>query len=52
MNGELQQFVPIGLLVIVAVAFVGAIVFLPSLLAKKRSFNRLKDTPYECGIPA
>lgn len=52
MNGELQQFAPIGLLVIVAVAFVSAIVFLPSLLAKKRSFSRLKDTPYECGIPA
>lgn len=52
MNGELQQFAPIGLLVIVAVAFVSAIVFLPSLLAKKRSFGRLKDTPYECGLPA
>ena len=51
MSYELQQFAPIGLLLIMATAFAGANIILPSLIGKKRTFGAVKDTPYECGMP-
>ena len=51
MSYELQQFVPVGLLFLMAVAFAAGNILLPSLVGKKRTFGTIKDTPYECGMP-
>jgi NADH-quinone oxidoreductase subunit A len=51
MAGQLQQFVPVGLLLLVAVGFAAAAVAAPVILGKKRTHNPVKDTPYECGMP-
>ena len=52
MSYELQQFAPVGLLILMAAAFSGATIVLPSLLCKKRTWGKVKDTAYECGMPA
>ena len=51
MSYELQQFAPVGLLLIMAAVFALANIALPSLIGKKRTFGAIKDTPYECGVP-
>jgi NADH-quinone oxidoreductase subunit A len=51
LNYELQQFAPIGLLLIMAIVFSAVNIVLPSLIGKKRTFGAVKDTPYECGMP-
>jgi NADH-quinone oxidoreductase subunit A len=51
MSYELQQFLPVGLLLIMAIVFAVANIALPSLIGKKRSYGPIKDTPYECGVP-
>jgi NADH-quinone oxidoreductase subunit A len=51
MSYELQQFVPVGILFIMAAVFALANIALPSLIGKKRTFGAIKDTPYECGVP-
>lgn len=51
MHSELLAFAPIGILLLMAVAFVVANIVLPSLIGKKRTGGRVKDTPYECGMP-
>lgn len=52
MSYELQQFMPVGLLFIMASLFALANIALPSLLGKMRTHGSIKDTPYECGMPA
>jgi NADH-quinone oxidoreductase subunit A len=49
---QLQEYIPVGLLMLVAVGFAGATLALPTLLGKKRTHSAVKDTPYECGMPA
>ncbi len=51
MSYELQQFAPIGILLIMAAVFSAATIALPSLIGKKRTYGAVKDTPYECGMP-
>ena len=48
---ELQEYVPVGLLMLIAVAFSAGAILVPPLLGKKRTHNPVKDTPYECGMP-
>jgi len=48
---QLQQYVPVGLLMLIAVAFAGGAIVVPPLLGKRRTHNAVKDSPYECGMP-
>ena len=48
---QLQQYIPVGLLMVVAAGLAAAMLVLPTLLGKKRSHNPVKDSPYECGMP-
>jgi NADH-quinone oxidoreductase subunit A len=52
MGGQIQQFVPVGILLVMGTLFAAACIFLPALLCKKRSYGRVKDQPYECGLPS
>jgi NADH-quinone oxidoreductase subunit A len=52
MSVQLQQYVPVGLLILVAIAFAGINLVLPTLIGKRRVHSPVKDTPYECGLPA
>ena len=49
---ELQQFVAVGLLIVVAVGMAASMLVLPFILGKKRVHSPVKDSPYECGMPA
>jgi NADH-quinone oxidoreductase subunit A len=49
---ELQQYIPVGLLMLIAVGFAAASLILPPLLGKKRTHDPVKDSAYECGMPA
>jgi NADH-quinone oxidoreductase subunit A len=51
MSYELAQFAPIAILLALAAAFGGVNLVLPSLIGKRRVVTRVKDTPYECGMP-
>ena len=48
---ELQQYIPVGLLVLTAAAFAAGALVLPPLIGRKRTHSPVKDTPYECGMP-
>lgn len=52
MGNELQQYIAIGVLIVVAVGMAISMLVMPSLLGKKRVHSPVKDTPYECGMPA
>jgi NADH-quinone oxidoreductase subunit A len=49
---QLQQFVPVGLLLLVAIGFAAGMILAPILLGKRRTHSPVKDSPYECGMPA
>ncbi len=48
---QLQQYVPVGLLMLIAVAFAAGAILVPPLLGKKRTHSPVKDSAYECGMP-
>ena len=48
---QLQEYVPVGLLILVAIGFAGATMLSPLILGKPRVHNPVKDSPYECGLP-
>jgi NADH-quinone oxidoreductase subunit A len=48
---QLQQFIPVGLLLLVAVGFAAMNLLLPVIVGKKRVHTPVKDSPYECGMP-
>ena len=52
MDNELQQFVAVGLLILVAVGIAASMLMLPFLLGKNRTHSAIKDSAYECGMPA
>jgi len=52
MSDQLQQYVPVALLMLVALGFAGANLVLPTLIGKKRTHSPVKDSAYECGLPA
>ena len=52
MSEQLHQFIPVGLLILVAVGFAATNILLPSLIGKKRVHGAVKDSAYECGLPA
>jgi len=52
MSQQLQQYIAVGLLLLVVVAFAAGGLLAPTILGKRRVHNRVKDSPYECGMPA
>ena len=48
---QLEQYIPVGLLMLVVAGFAAGSLLLPTLLGQKRTHNPVKDTPYECGMP-
>jgi len=51
MEKELQQYIAVGLLMLVAVGMAVGMLVLPTILGQKRRHSAVKDTPYECGMP-
>ncbi len=51
MSDQLYQYVPVGLLLLVAVGFAATNLALPWIIGKKRVHSPVKDSPYECGMP-
>ena len=52
MDGQLHQYLPVLILLGVAVAFAAGNLVLSKLMGKRADTNPTKDTPYECGMPA
>lgn len=51
MNPDIHTYLPIGYMLIMAVALSAVMVLIPSLLGMKRTHSAIKDSPYECGMP-
>ena len=51
MAEQLQQYVPVGLLLLVAIGFATAMALAPLIMGKPRVHNPVKDSAYECGLP-
>jgi len=51
MAEQLQQYVPVGLLLLVVIGFATAALLAPLIIGKPRVHNPVKDSPYECGLP-
>jgi NADH-quinone oxidoreductase subunit A len=49
-SDQLTQYVPVLLLLLVAVGFAGGVLLLSVLLGFRGHRNRTKDIPYECGM--
>ncbi|MEI6084097.1 MAG: NADH-quinone oxidoreductase subunit A [Verrucomicrobiota bacterium] len=52
MNDQLQQYVPVAILILVALGFAVGNLILPAVIGKKRTHSAIKDSAYECGLPA
>ncbi len=52
MAEQLQQYIPVGLLLLVAGGFAFGNLVAPTILGKKRVHSPVKDAAYECGMPA
>jgi NADH-quinone oxidoreductase subunit A len=52
MSASLLQFAPVGVLLLMAIAFVSVILILPRFTGKRSIITPTKDSPYECGMPA
>ena len=50
MSQELSQYVPVALLVVIAILFAGGMLFASVVLGQKGGRPAIKDTPYECGM--
>jgi len=48
---QLQEYVPVGLLILVAIGFAAVSMLAPLIIGKPRVHNAIKDSPYECGMP-
>jgi NADH-quinone oxidoreductase subunit A len=51
MATELQQYVPVGILLLVAIGFAGGTLLAPLIIGKPRTHDPIKDSAYECGLP-
>ncbi|MBI5395420.1 MAG: NADH-quinone oxidoreductase subunit A [Verrucomicrobia bacterium] len=49
-SAEFSQFLPVGLLILVAIAFAAGMLITSTALGQKGSRPAVKDTPYECGM--
>jgi NADH-quinone oxidoreductase subunit A len=48
----LQEYLPIGILLLFAVAIAAGSLIVSAITAQKAKQNAAKDTAYECGLPA
>ena len=48
---QLQQYIPVGLLMLIAGGFAAVSICVPALLVRKRTHDPVNDSPYECGMP-
>ena len=49
---DYKEFVEVGAMLLAAIFFAVAAIVLPVLLGPRRTHGRVKDTAYECGLPA
>ena len=49
---QLQQYVPVGLLLLVAIGLAVGMMVTPLIFGKPRVHDAVKDSAYECGLPA
>ncbi|MSU20130.1 MAG: NADH-quinone oxidoreductase subunit A [Pedosphaera sp.] len=47
---QLSQYIPVLILGLVAIAFAAGTLIASVFLGKRAKRNRIKDTPYECGM--
>jgi NADH-quinone oxidoreductase subunit A len=47
---QLSQYIPVLILVLVAIAFAGGALVMSVVCGKLGKRDRVKDTPYECGM--
>lgn len=52
MSEQLQEYVPVAILILAALGFAVGNLILPTLIGKKRTHDPVKDSAYECGLPA
>ena len=50
MSPEFDQYVPIGMLVVIAISFSAGLLFLSAVMGQKGRRPPIKDTAYECGM--
>ena len=50
MDGQLQQYLPVLILLLVAAAFAAGNLILSKLIGKRARTTEIKDSPYECGM--
>jgi NADH-quinone oxidoreductase subunit A len=48
---QLQEYVPVGILLLVAIGLAVGMMLTPLILGKPRVHDAVKDSPYECGLP-
>ena len=51
MEGQLIQYLPVLILLGVAIAFAAGNLIISKLVGKRAKSNPTKDSPYECGMP-
>jgi len=49
-SAESSQYIPLGLLILVALAFAAGMLITSTLLGQTGNRPAVKDTPYECGM--
>ena len=47
---QLSQYIPVAILAAIAVAFAAGTLIISVVLGKRGKRDRVKDTPYECGM--
>lgn len=52
MSDQLLEYVPVAILILVALGFAVTNLILPTVIGKKRIHSAVKDSAYECGLPA
>jgi NADH-quinone oxidoreductase subunit A len=52
MSPELQQYIPVGIMIVVAVLFAAGTLLFQLITAQKARSNPAQDSAYECGIPS
>ncbi|MCX6899452.1 MAG: NADH-quinone oxidoreductase subunit A [Verrucomicrobia bacterium] len=50
MSPEFSQYIPIGMLIVIAIAFSAGLLVMSTLMGQKGRRPAIKDTAYECGM--
>jgi len=50
MSPEFNQYIPIGMLIVIAIAFSAGLLLMSTLMGQKGRRPAIKDTAYECGM--